>query len=154
MATLRPPRCTDIEVSFPAPHVMLVTLARPKAMNSLLHAQHWQLEALWKWFDDEPSLRAAVITGQGPKAFCAGSDLLELDHVQDTKDRDVSESKPWEHAHPPSGFAGVSRRRGKKPIVAAVNGLALGGGFEIVLNWYGALIRSFIFFLFHNNFHR
>ena len=38
--------------------------------------------------------------------------------------------------HPPSGFAGISRRMGKKPIVAAVNGFALGGGFEIVLNWY------------------
>ena len=37
--------------------------------------------------------------------------------------------------HPPSGFAGISRRGGKKPIVAAVNGFALGGGFEIVLNW-------------------
>ena len=37
--------------------------------------------------------------------------------------------------HPSSGFAGISRRTGKKPIVAAVNGFALGGGFEIVLNW-------------------
>jgi len=37
--------------------------------------------------------------------------------------------------HPPSGFAGISRRVGKKPIIAAVNGFALGGGFEICLNW-------------------
>jgi hypothetical protein len=37
--------------------------------------------------------------------------------------------------HPPGGFAGISRRLGKKPIVAAVNGYALGGGFEITLNW-------------------
>lgn len=37
--------------------------------------------------------------------------------------------------HPPTGFAGISRRTGKKPIIAAVNGFALGGGFEIVLNW-------------------
>lgn len=38
--------------------------------------------------------------------------------------------------HPPSGFCGISRRVGKKPVIAAVNGLALGGGTEIVLNWY------------------
>lgn len=37
--------------------------------------------------------------------------------------------------HPDSGFAGLSRRRGKKAVIAAVNGVALGGGFEIVLNW-------------------
>ena len=88
------------------------------------------------WFDNEPSLRVAVVTGSGQKAFCAGSDLIELLAVEDSKSEDdVSKSKPWEHAHPPSGFAGLSRRKGKKPVLAAVNGLALGGGFEIVLNW-------------------
>ena len=105
-------------------------------MNSLLHAHHWQLEALLKWFDDSPSLRVAILTGQGRKAFCAGSDLMELERAQqESKLRDVTRSKPWEHVHPPGGFAGVTRRRGKKPVLAAVNGLALGGGFEIVLNW-------------------
>ena len=114
---------------------MLVTIARPKTMNSMTHALHWQLDALFTWFDNEPSLRVAVITGQGHKAFCAGSDLLEIEKVQKTKQQDPSKDKPWEHAHPQSGFAGISRRKGKKPILAAVNGLALGGGFEIVLNW-------------------
>lgn len=114
---------------------MLVTIARPKTMNSMTHALHWRLDALLTWFDNQPSLRVAVITGQGQKAFCAGSDLLQIEKVQKTKQQDPLKDKPWEHSHPQSGFAGISRRKGKKPILAAVNGLALGGGFEIVLNW-------------------
>ena len=82
-----------------------------------------------------PSLRVAIITGSGCKAFCAGSDFIEIEATQKAKlqSNDVSKSKPWLHNHPLGGFAGMSRRKGKKPILAAVNGIALGGGFEIVL---------------------
>ncbi len=90
---------------------------------------NWQLDNVWKWFDEEPSLRVAIITGQGSKAFCAGSNLLEIEPTQKNKDA------PWDHAQPQSASAGLARRRGKKPVLAAVNGVALGGGFEIVLNW-------------------
>lgn len=137
---LEPPPLSDIKTSFPAPHILLVTLSRPRQMNSLLHAHHWQLDRLFAWFDDQPALRVAVITGSGRKAFCAGSDLLEIEAAQQSKTRDPGGDRPWEHAHPPTGFAGISRRRGKKPVLAAVNGLALGGGFEIVLNWYVSLL--------------
>ena len=136
--TVSPPPVSECTVTFPTPHILVVTIARAKSMNSLTHAQHWQLDALFNWYDNEPSLRAAIITGQGTKAFCSGSDLIELHQEQDAKrsTNDVTKSKPWDHIHPPNGFAGVSRRRGKKPIIAAVNGLALGGGFEIVLGWF------------------
>lgn len=115
---------------------MLVTLSRPKQMNSVTHTMNWELEALFKWYDEEPSLRAAVITGEGKKAFCAGSDLIEIEAAQKAtlEGEHISKAEPWLHQHPLGGFAGMSRRRGKKPILAAVNGLALGGGFEIVLN--------------------
>ena len=118
---------------------MLVTIARPKQMNSITHTMNWQLEALFSWYDEEPSLRVAIITSQGTKVFCAGSDLIEIESAQQAKLQwnDVSKSQPWLHNHPAGGFAGMSRRKGKKPILAAVNGIALGGGFEIVLNWYG-----------------
>lgn len=85
---------------------------------------------LFNWYDNEPTLRCAVITGAGKKAFCAGQDLIELG-----KTRGKTANEPWLNVHPVSGFAGISRRAGRKPILAAVNGFALGGGMEIVLNW-------------------
>ncbi|KAK3697705.1 hypothetical protein LTR37_017287 [Vermiconidia calcicola] len=125
---LRPPPCQEAVVSFPTEHVMLVMIAREKKMNTTNRLLNWQLDTLFTWFDDEPSLRVAVITGQGSKAFCAGSDLLEIEAALKNTEQ------PWEHAQPSSASAGLARRKGKKPVLAAVNGLALGGGFEIVLN--------------------
>ena len=51
-------------------------------MNSVTHQMNWEIEGLFAWYDDEPSLRCAVITGEGQKAFCAGSDLLEIETTQ------------------------------------------------------------------------
>lgn len=115
---------------------MLVEINRPKQMNSVTHIMSWYLQNLFNWFDDEPSLRVAVITGSGSKAFCAGSDLLEMENEQKAmrEGEELEIAQPWLHEQPKAGFAGVTRRRGKKPVLAAVNGIALGGGFEIVLN--------------------
>ncbi|ETN36222.1 uncharacterized protein HMPREF1541_08499 [Cyphellophora europaea CBS 101466] len=134
MGHLRPPPVTDTLITFPAPHILLVTLNRPKKHNSITHGMNWEFDALWQWFDEQPSLRVAVITGSGQKAFCAGSDLIEIEEAQKAKLLGGDGPELAKHAHPPSGFGGFSRRRGKKPVLAAVNGLALGGGFEIVLN--------------------
>jgi enoyl-CoA hydratase/carnithine racemase len=87
---------------------------------------------VFDWFDKEPNLRVAIITGAGKKAFCAGQDLIELGKIGRG---DVKKDAAL-HRHPLGGFGGISRRQGKKPIIAAVNGFALGGGFEIVLGWY------------------
>jgi enoyl-CoA hydratase/carnithine racemase len=97
-------------------------------MNSIPMIGHVEGDALFNWLDDEPSLSVAVLTGQGSKAFCAGADLLEQ------RDRNADNTQGAQ-ASPSSGFAGLSRRTGKKPVVAAVNGFALGGGTEICLNW-------------------
>lgn len=127
----QPPPISGCSLSYPAPYILLVTITREKQMNSIPYAVHWQMDRVFQWFDSEPSLRVAVITGAGKKAFCAGQDLIELGK----RDPATQAKEPWLGMHPPSGFAGISRRTGKKPIVAAVNGFALGGGFEIVLNW-------------------
>jgi enoyl-CoA hydratase/carnithine racemase len=128
LQTQPPPHPTYI-LSYPAPHVLLVTINRPKAMNSLPYAAQWEADAVFNWFDGEPSLRVAIITGAGDKAFCAGQDLIEQGRIK------THPQPPQMMRHPFSGFAGISRRTGKKPILAAVNGFALGGGFEICLNW-------------------
>ncbi|KAK5941385.1 hypothetical protein PMZ80_006663 [Knufia obscura] len=125
-----PPPMKGASASFPADGILLVTINRPNQRNSIPFALHWQLHALFHWFDNEPTLNVAVITGEGDKSFCAGQDLIELGKRDPSKARE----EPWLGIHPSTGFAGISRRLGKKPIIAAVNGFALGGGFEIVLN--------------------
>lgn len=129
-----PPPLTGATATFPSPGIMLITLTRPRQMNSIPYKLHWQLHALLTWFDGNPALNVAVITGEGPKAFCAGQDLIELGK-RNSAAAGAALEEPWAGKHPDTGFGGISRRVGKKPIIAAVNGYALGGGFEIVLNW-------------------
>lgn len=100
-------------------------------MNSVPWAGHYEGERIWQWFDDEPELRVAIITGKGPKAFCCGADLKEQAEKNVDKDPSDTPMPPF----PPGGFAGLTTRVGKKPVIAAVNGYAYGGGFEIALNW-------------------
>ena len=122
-----PPSVVDTITSIPVPHVLLVTLNRPKQLNAIHVQQHKELTHLFEWFDAEPSLRCAVITGSG-RAFCAGADLTEWNN--NSKDGKKDSSQIFTTA----GFGGLSNRKGKKPVIAAVNGLCLGGGMEMVIN--------------------
>ena len=123
-----PPQSASLKFSVPAPYVLLVTISRERAMNSVPMQGHHDGDALWQWYDCEPLLRCAVITGAGTKSFCAGADLLEQ------RDRQAG-ADYIPVSMPSTGFLGLSRRNGKKPVIAAVNGYALGGGCEVVLNW-------------------
>lgn len=70
-----PPKQQHVLLEIPAAHVLLVTINRPKQMNALTMAGCWEMDLLWKWFDEEPELRVAIITGAGTKSFSAGMDL-------------------------------------------------------------------------------
>ncbi|KAF4168160.1 hypothetical protein CNMCM6936_003268 [Aspergillus lentulus] len=111
-------------VSFPTPHILLLTLNRPEKRNCISLATSDEIQRLWTWFDTQPALHVAIITGTG-ESFCAGADLKEWN---DLNARGITN----EMTAP--GLAGLPRRRGRKAIIAAVNGYCLGGGFEMVAN--------------------
>ncbi len=103
-------------------HVALITLNRPDAMNAVNSAVAAGLGNALAELAADKELRVGVITGAG-RAFCAGADLKALASGENIMDVDHLE---W-------GFAGFVKHFVDKPIIAAVNGFALGGGTEIIL---------------------
>ncbi|KAG9244412.1 ClpP/crotonase-like domain-containing protein [Calycina marina] len=127
--TTPPPKLQDAKISFPAPTILLINLNRPDALNCISIPGHYELQALYSWFDTEPSLRVAILTGEG-RAFCAGADLKEWHEAN----KPHAPASTQERVIPASGFGALSRRGGKKPVICAVNGVCFGGGTEMIIN--------------------
>jgi len=108
---------------------MLLIFNRPKSLNAMTPDMESSLNDLLNWFNDEPSLWTVVVTGQG-RAFSAGADLVAWRQRAKTSQAGEIERIISDH----NGFGSISRRTFAKPIIAAVNGSAYGGGTEMVLN--------------------
>lgn len=102
--------------------VLIITLNRPKARNAMSSLMMKEFSDELERFDSDPALRCCVITNSG-SCFCAGADLKELAagtyHLPEGKE-------DW-------GLLGMSKHRFKKPLIAAVNGVCVGGGLGLVL---------------------
>lgn len=107
-------------------HVARVRIDRADRMNAVDEATADELEAIWQRIEADNEVRCVVLTGTGEKAFCAGADMKSGGATREGL-------AYWAHARP-GGFGGLTLRKSLHvPVIARVNGLAVGGGFELVL---------------------
>ncbi|MDM7943376.1 MAG: enoyl-CoA hydratase-related protein [Hydrogenophaga sp.] len=105
--------------------VATVTLDRPEAMNALDPESVIQLNAAWERISADPSIRVALLTGAGERAFCTGADLK--------KTMPPTEGFAELHFGSTHGAPSLANLRTNKPVIGVINGFALGGGLELAL---------------------
>ncbi|MFI7633158.1 enoyl-CoA hydratase/isomerase family protein [Nonomuraea sp. NPDC049400] len=110
----------DVLIDVDGP-VAVVTLNRPAKLNAITPDMAAALRACLSRVDADPAIRVAVLTGAGERSFCVGSDIRELDEY----------ATPWEFRN--RGDYGDAVRAVRKPIIAAINGYAYGGGLELAM---------------------
>jgi crotonobetainyl-CoA hydratase len=108
-----------------ADHVARVTIDRPDRMNAIDEASEAELQRIWSAIEADDQVRCVVLTGSGERAFCTGADMKQSGNKTGLE--------YWAQARP-GGFGGLALRETLDvPVIARVNGHALGGGMEMVL---------------------
>jgi enoyl-CoA hydratase/carnithine racemase len=106
-------------------HIAYITINRPQVMNALHYAANIELNEIFNDFKQDDESWVAILTGAGERAFSAGNDLKATAEATARGEQSQGNKLP---------FGGITRDFAcNKPIIAAVNGFALGGGFEIAL---------------------
>jgi len=106
-------------------HVAHLTIDRPAVMNAVDAATEQLLANAWREIEAQDDVRVVVLTGAGDRAFCAGADM---------KSGTAQSGLDYWATPRPGGFGGIALRDTLDvPVIARVNGVALGGGFEMVL---------------------
>ena len=108
-------------------HTLVVTINRPEAANAVNQAVWDGLGEALDHADADPDIRSVIVTGTGDRAFCAGADLKAI------MNGEFRAGGPPDLRREAWGFAGFVSHEISTPVIAAVNGFALGGGWEIAL---------------------
>lgn len=119
------PSFETLDIRYPEPHLLVLTLNRPHAANAFNTRMGEELREFWRGLHGAPAdLRCIIVTGTGQRAFCAGADLKERREMTD---------EVWRAQHVIFEEAFRAMMDCEVPVIAAVNGAAFGGGCEMVL---------------------
>lgn len=116
---------TKVQFDVDPDGVARVTINRPEVLNAVDHDSHEAFHRIWDTVEASDDIRVVVLTGAGEKAFCAGSDMKTPSGHEGVE--------YWADGHP-DGYCGLTVRESLDvPVIARVNGYALGGGLELML---------------------